>query len=128
MKLTVILMGILLIMTLKHFKLREFNCSATGENYMNPLFLERLDILRERVGFPFVITSGYRSPKHPEEIHKDVPGQHTIGVAVDIKVENGVQRYKLVKHALEMGFTGIGIAKTFVHIDDRNSVPVIWTY
>jgi len=27
-----------------------------------------------------------------------------------------------------MGFTGIGIAKTFVHVDTRKSVPVLWSY
>ncbi len=29
---------------------------------------------------------------------------------------------------MAMGFTGIGIAKTFVHVDSRDSTPVIWTY
>ena len=46
----------------KYFALSEFNCQETNQNEMCPEFLERLDALREACGFPFVITSGYRSP------------------------------------------------------------------
>ena len=34
--------------------------------------MEMVDELRDRCGFPFVITSGYRSPQHPIEAKKDV--------------------------------------------------------
>jgi len=27
-----------------------------------------------------------------------------------------------------MGFTGIGVASDFIHVDTRGSAPVIWTY
>jgi len=27
-----------------------------------------------------------------------------------------------------MGFTGIGVAGDFIHVDTRGTVPVIWTY
>jgi len=33
-----------------------------------------------------------------------------------------------VQQALEKGFTGIGIAKTFVHVDTRGTTPVMWVY
>jgi len=29
---------------------------------------------------------------------------------------------------MAIGFTGIGIADTFVHVDTRTTTPVIWTY
>ena len=38
------------------------------------------------------------------------------------------QKYLIVLHALELGATGIGGAKSFVHVDMRKTTPVIWTY
>jgi hypothetical protein len=115
-------------MELRYFKLHEFDCKHTGENEMKESFLVRIDELRHRCGFPFVINSGYRSKTHPEEINKEKPGKHTEGIASDPAVNNGYERRKIVEEALKMGFKGIGVAKTFVHIDDREGTPVMWTY
>jgi zinc D-Ala-D-Ala carboxypeptidase len=112
----------------RYFKIEEFDCSATGRNAMNPAFLERIDELRHRCNFPFLITSGYRAETHPIEAEKPKPGTHSKGIAADIAVSNGADRYKLLTTALQMGFTGIGVAKTFIHVDDRKSAPVVWTY
>ena len=113
---------------MKYFTLAEFNCQHTGENRMEEEFLLKLDALREYCGFPFVITSGYRSPSHPLEAKKDVPGTHAQGIAADIKMTNSAHRYTLIKGALAHGFTGIGVAGDFIHVDTRGTVPVIWTY
>jgi len=43
-------------------------------------------------------------------------------------VSNGVERMKIVKEALDMGFGGIGVARGFVHVDMRTTTPVMWTY
>ena len=114
----------------KHFSVSEFRCRETGENDMKPEFIHMLDELRERCGFPFNITSGYRSVEHTAERSKPAgsKGTHTQGIAADIAVENGEQRMKIVKEALEMGFGGIGVARTFVHVDMRATTPVMWTY
>lgn len=113
---------------MKYFKLEEFDCQETGENEMSLDFLEILDNLREACGFPFVITSGYRSPKHSIEAAKSSPGTHAQGIAVDIKVSSGEQKYTIVRHAMALGFTGIGVANTFVHVDYRSDKHVMWTY
>ena len=116
-------------MSYKHFHISEFRCRETGENDMLPEFIYMLDELRERCGFPFKITSGYRSVKHSAERNKsNGGGTHTKGIACDIAVANSVQRMKLVKEALDMGFAGIGVARTFVHVDMRATTPVMWTY
>ena len=115
-------------MNLKFFTLDEFNCSHTGENRMEREVLDKLDTLREDCGFPFVITSGYRSPQHPIEAKKDVPGQHSQGIAADIRINNAAQRYVITRKALELGFTGIGVASDFVHVDTRGTTPVMWVY
>lgn len=114
---------------IKNFKKDEFNCKHTGRNEMQQEFMERLDELRDLCGFPFVITSGYRDPSHPDEAKKATKGgTHTLGCAADIRVEGGSQRRDLVAKALKLGFAGIGVAKGFVHVDTRDSMPVMWTY
>jgi uncharacterized protein YcbK (DUF882 family) len=113
---------------MKYFKLKDFNCQETGENKMNIEFLDMLDSLRDVCGFPFVVTSGYRSPSHSIEKVKINPGTHAKGIATDIKITNGGDRYTVVQEAIKAGFTGIGIAKDFIHLDIRTSTPVIWTY
>ena len=113
---------------MKYFDISEFDCQETGKNWMNERFLLMIDELRYRCGFPFVITSGYRSPSHSVEIVKIKPGQHTEGRAADIQVNGGAQRFAIVKQALAMGFTGIGIAKDFIHVDTRRTEPMLWVY
>jgi len=95
---------------------------------MERAFLDLLDELRHSSGFPFVITSGYRSPRHSIEAAKPVPGKHAQGIAADIAVSNASQRHTLLKHAFNLGFTGIGVADTYIHLDTRGTTPVVWTY
>ena len=90
--------------------------------------MEKVDELRDRCCFTFVITSGYRSPQHPIEAKKDVPGTHAQGIAADIKITNSAQRYTIIREALAMDFAGVGVASDFIHVDTRGSAPVIWTY
>jgi len=116
-------------MTFKYFKKSDFDCQETGENCMEDEFINALDALREVCGWPFVVTSGYRDPSHSVERNKpNGGGTHTMGIAADIKVTNGKQRHEIVKNAMAMGFTGVGIAKTFVHVDMREDTPAVWTY
>ena len=112
--------------TLQHFTLEEFKDRITGEVKMDPEFLKKLDELRERCGFPIYIISGYRSPEHPVEKIKPRPGQHTNGTAADIRALSGVYRYIIMKHAIDLGFTGIGVYPTHIHLDTRKSKTVLW--
>jgi len=115
-------------MTLRYFTLKEFDCKETGENEMDDRFLELLDDLRHECGFPFVVNSGYRSPLHSKEVIKENPGMHTEGKAADIKTSGGKQRYLVVESAMALGFTGIGVAKTYVHVDLRGNQLALWGY
>ena len=117
---------------LDYFTKKEFACQHTGENEIKDGFLLKLDLLRARCGFPFIITSGYRSPSHPIEERKEKAGTHAQGIAADIKVSTAQQRYTLVEEAIKMGFGGIGIHSVFIHVDMRNVAdsdsPVMWLY
>ena len=99
------------------------------ENNMNKNFLFVLDEAREFAGIPFVINSAYRSPEHPLSI-KNPSSSHIKGLAVDIKATDSITRFKIVKALIEVGFTRIGIADTFIHVDlDLDKTQnVIWTY
>ena len=111
------------------FTLEEFDCQETGANRMSVDFIHQLDELRRRVGFPMKITSGFRDPSHSIEAKKQRPGRHTEGIACDIAVANGFERMNLVHEALKMGcFNGVGIAKSFVHLDTREGARVMWVY
>ena len=94
--------------------------------------MHKLDIIREEVGVPFIVSSGYRDKTHPIEAKKETPGTHAQGIAADIKVTDGRQRFKIVEEAIKMGFSGVGVASSFVHVDirdlDGNESPVMWTY
>ena len=105
----------------KYFKNKELN--------MNVDFLAKLDEAREFAGIPFIINSAYRSPTHPESIKKPT-SSHIKGLAVDIKATDSKTRFKILEALLSVGFTRIGIADTFIHVDmdyDK-SQEVIWTY
>ena len=114
--------------TFKNFSRDEFTCSHTGKNEIIDEFVDKLDELRERCDFPFVITSGYRDVTHPVEAKKAVGGSHTLGIAADISCTCPKKRATIIKHAIEMGFTGLGVAYNFVHVDVRNGGLIVWTY
>jgi zinc D-Ala-D-Ala carboxypeptidase len=116
------------VVSFKYFSRDEFKCSETGNNEIQDEFVHALDKLREECGFPFAITSGYRDPSHSVEAKKEKAGQHTLGIAADIAVSGGSQRFIIVSKAMELGFSGIGVARTFVHVDIRTSQPVLWCY
>ena len=55
---------------------------------------------------------------------------HLLGHAADISCTNSSQRHKIIKALLKVGFNRIGIADTFIHVDNDPNKPanVIWTY
>ena len=116
-----------------NFSKTEFDCKHTGENRMRPEFLEVLQQIRTTLGRPMVISSGYRSPSHPVEAAKDKAGEHTYGVAADIKGDR-LFLLDLIVVAYGYGIRRIGINfdQGFVHlgIGDRelNFPSVPWTY
>ena len=91
--------------------------------------LHRLQRVRDQVGRPLYITSGGRCSNHPNEKHRAIPADHQKGQAVDVRVNNGLERAELVSIGLQCGFNAIGVAKTFVHLGVRPGAQlVMWTY
>ena len=97
---------------------------------MNIAFLDMLEEARALSPIPFKINSGYRSAKHNKRVGGVDSSAHTEGRAVDIRVSNDYERYKIITCLLKVGFNRIGIAQTFVHVDsDPTKNPGrIWKY
>tara|TARA_R110000772_G_scaffold54130_1_gene123496 strand:+ start:4682 stop:5041 length:360 start_codon:yes stop_codon:yes gene_type:complete len=119
-------------MELEHFTLSEFDSSdlpGSGEN-MDQDFLEMLDEARDIANVSFVINSGYRTPNHNKTVGGVSDSSHLKGFAADIKCTDSIKRFIIVNALMLAGFTRIGIAGSFIHVDnDPNKTPdVIWTY
>lgn len=126
--------------SLQFFQVHEFDSPDepnSGER-MDHDFVCKLDLLRQECGFPFRITSGFRTEKHNAAIKGAQRSAHLLGRAVDISCGGG-EAYAILKLALKYGFFGIGIkqhgAGKLVHLDDIGfeeiegiSRPTLWTY
>lgn len=117
---------------MKHFKIEEFDSpdkAGTGE-LMDEHFLNKLDDARGIAKVPFKITSGYRTDAHNGLIGGVDSSAHTSGHAVDISCRDSRSRWLIIDALIKCGFNRIGIADTFIHVDDDPTKPenVIWTY
>ena len=113
----------------KNFKLSEFRCkdgTDVPEDLMeNVQFLaENLQILRDKIGLPITVISGYRSPKYNRKIGGARKSQHMTAKAADIIVR-GMKpddvRDKILSLIKEgkMATGGVGRYTTFTHYDTR---------
>lgn len=131
---------------LRHFKLKEFDSpdeKGSGKN-MDKTFLLFLDELRNRCGFPFKITSAFRTKSHHEKLgklgYKTIKNSaHLEGIAADVAITDSYKRALFVAFALEISSEldlpfRLGIAGkdkgNFIHIDisEKLSSPKIWIY
>lgn len=106
----------------KYFKEIELN--------MNEEFLQRLDEAREYAGIPFIINSAWRSEEDNKRVGGKPNSSHLKGLAVDIKATSSRQRGLILDALRSVGFSRIGIAKTFIHVDmdfDKDQ-DVTWLY
>lgn len=120
----------------KNFSKSEFKCKCCGKVHMDEAFVGMLQEIRDEVGFPIRITSGYRCPKHNSRVSSTGrSGPHTTGMAADIAV-HGVQAHAVLRAALKVGMSGIGVkqkgphSSRFLHLDSltTNPRPWVWSY
>ena len=121
---------------LEYFKYEEFDSPdkrGSGKN-MHPETLRKLEKAREFAGFPFVISSGYRTKQHNNSLIErgykaSKQSTHLEGRAVDIIVKDSVHRLKLLEALQFAGFRRFGVSKGFIHTDDSEHKPeCLWTY
>lgn len=100
------------------------------EKNMSVHFLDKLDDAREHAGIPFKINSAFRTVEDNARVGGKPNSSHLKGLAVDISVTDSRSRFIILNALIHVGFTRIGIADTFIHVDlDKDkSQQVIWTY
>lgn len=95
--------------------------------------LDRVQCIRDDIGIPLFINSGGRCPNHPNEVNKELPGDHQKCKAVDIACEDPQIETKLKVLAGRYGATRVagGAYCGFIHMawteTVRTDVPT-WVY
>jgi zinc D-Ala-D-Ala carboxypeptidase len=117
----------------KNFNLDEFKCKCgCGNVSVHSDLLDLLQTARNNIG-AITISSAYRCPEHNNKVSSTgEDGPHTTSKAVDIHVSNSQHRKQLIDYFTNK-VTGLGIAKTFIHIDILTSDevphrPNCWLY
>ena len=115
-----------------NFSAHEFaSPDEPGSGYrMHAEFMARLQSVRSRCDFPFEINSGYRTAYWNQVVGGAPNSAHLRGRAADIVCTNSGRRFEIIDGALALGFRRIGIARTFIHLDDDPALPkrVLWLY
>lgn len=113
----------------KNFKAYEFDCHGAGcctETKIDTDLVAGLQALRDLLtaergeDVPVCINSGYRCETHNTAVNGAKASKHMAGCAADIRVP-GVEPEAVAKAAESVGFLGIGLYDTFVHVDTRTS-------
>jgi len=114
-----------------NFSLSEFQSKDGSETPpMVILNLRKLakniQVLRDYIGKPIKINSGYRSPQHNAKIGGAKNSQHLTGKAVDIRVDGMTpkQLFDIIETLQNKGKMDIGGLKaynSFVHYDIRGN-------
>ncbi len=100
----------------ENFKPKELSCSHCKQLMIHAGLMNLLQKARGVLG-PLSISSGYRCPAHNAVISSTgKTGPHTTGMAVDILTSNSQERKQLIDYFANK-VTGLGIAKSFIHID-----------
>ncbi|MBD3770972.1 MAG: hypothetical protein IE925_12575 [Rhodobacterales bacterium] len=113
-----------------HFMPAELSCRCggrfcAGEYWHDPDFLDALEALRAEAGRPLVVNSGHRCAVWNTYVGGARFSLHR-SIAADIALA-GHDRHALLDAAGRLGFTGLGLAKTFLHLD-RRPRPARWFY
>lgn len=112
-----------------YFKEIEFErcVPSCKKSDMDDKFLLKLNSCRELCNTPFILNSAFRSSEWDKSKGRTGIGFHTKGRAVDIRCIDPEIRSRIVINAMSCGLNGIGISKTFIHLDDR-AIPSLWLY
>ena len=108
-----------------YFESSEFackHCQQLPEGGMNQELIDVLNRLREKLGEPLIVSSGYRCPTHNRNIGGGSQSYHMKGVATDVYINsNRYSTQQIAQMALDCGAdTSVAYpGQGFVHIDMR---------
>lgn len=102
-----------------YFEKREMQCKCgCGKVIFDSDLIRKLDALREDLGRPIIINSGYRCEQHNQNVGGSPNSQHLYGKAADIRC-TGITPEALARYAGKYGFDGIGLYRWGIHVDVR---------
>lgn len=106
----------------KNFILSEFACAdGSKEIAVDHELVQLLQKLRDQLGKPVVVSSGFRTVTYNKKCGGISNSHHLTGKAADIKVA-GMTPLAVAQAADKIGFKGIGVYPTFTHVDVAGSV------
>ena len=110
---------------MKWFKEKEFACKCCGQlpplarENVKALVSEVLDPVREKLGMPIVVNSGYRCEKHNKDVGGVRNSQHLRGEAADIHCRDNERLKQLI---IENGkFDQLITYPTFLHVSYKRT-------
>ena len=112
----------------ENFTVDEMQCKCgCGACNMDMDFMLMLQRMRTARGKAMKIISPYRCPEWNAKVGGAPDSYHMKGRAADIYAPNGKEMFILLELAVENGFSGIGIGKNFIHVDNRE-IESCWPY
>ena len=110
---------------MKWFKEKEFACKCCGQlpplarENVKALVSEVLDPVREKLGMPIVVNSGYRCEKHNKAVGGVKNSQHLKGEAADIQCQDNEKLKQLI---IENGkFDQLITYPSFLHVSYKRT-------
>ena len=117
---------------MRYFTLDEFDSpDLPGSGaFMHQEFLDKLDEARHVAQVPFIVNSGYRTPEANRRAGGKETSSHLTGWACDLRATTSNRRYLIVAALTAVGFTRIGCADSFVHVDmdPTKAENCLWLY
>ena len=108
----------------KNFKVSEFACKHCGENKIDQQVIDMCQKIRDALGVPVHVNSGYRCPVHNANVGGVKGSQHTLGKAADLSCSLGalkmfdtVKRLKAEGKLEELEYCILYKKKNFIHVD-----------
>lgn len=112
----------------RNFHSKEFACRCgCGESAVNPALIDTLQLIRDLIDLPIKVVSGRRCAKHNAAVGGAKKSQHKLGNAADIQVVglSPKEVYEVIEQIHRENkahIGGLGLYKTFVHLDKREGV------
>ena len=109
----------------KNFDVNEFACKCgCGANEIKQKVIDMAQKIRDKVGVPIRINSGYRCIRHNAEVKGVKNSKHTLGLAADLSCSKGakfmfavIADMKARGELPELDYAILYIKKDFVHVD-----------